>query len=271
MPTEVIAPLVVADEAFLVASLIERCPKTMMLRELLVNAVEAALSAVSEPPVVSIDAKHIDGTAKLRIWNNGIGLSSEELDRMCDLASSIRKQKGLANNFGMGAKVASLPSNRHGMVYRSCKAGRVHQVIIGSRDGTYGRLSQQDPITGHPSRVIEVTGEYGRASLNSDWTEVVLLGNRGDQDSVSDPYNGSPPMRQGWVRHYLRDRFFRLPDALTLKISPETVSKWHRASADQGQPPLDQRPGRADEPHHQGCHRQTLSLRQPRAAPAAPR
>ena len=37
------------------------------------------------------------------------------------------------------------------------------------------------------------------------------------------------------------------------------------------QPSVDQRSGRADEPHHQGRHRQALPLRQPRPAPAAPR
>ena len=44
-----------------------------------------------------------------------------------------------------------------------------------------------------------------------------------------------------------------------------------RAPADQTEPPMDQRSGRADEPHDQGRHRQALPLRKPRAAPGAPR
>ena len=43
----------------------------------------------------------------------------------------------------------------------------------------------------------------------------------------------------------------------------------HRSSADQAQAPMDQRPGRKDEPHHQGRDRQTLLLRDPRPAPTA--
>ena len=35
----------------------------------------------------------------------------------------------------------------------------------------------------------------------------------------------------------------------------------HRAPSHQDQAPMDQRPGRANEPHHQGRHRQTLPLR----------
>src|SRR5690606_21756635 len=41
MTTLAVAALQVADEDFLVASLIERCPKTMMIRELMMNALEA--------------------------------------------------------------------------------------------------------------------------------------------------------------------------------------------------------------------------------------
>ena len=39
-----VTPLRVADEDFLVASMIERCPKTMMIRELVMNAIEAAIT-----------------------------------------------------------------------------------------------------------------------------------------------------------------------------------------------------------------------------------
>ncbi len=41
-----ISPLHVANEAFVVASSIERCPRQMMLHELVVNALEAAEQAV---------------------------------------------------------------------------------------------------------------------------------------------------------------------------------------------------------------------------------
>ena len=41
------------------------------------------------------------------------------------------------------------------------------------------------------------------------------------------------------------------------------IEQRHRAPADQALPPLDQRPGRADEPHDQGRHRQGLPLRRP--------
>ena len=47
--------------------------------------------------------------------------------------------------------------------------------------------------------------------------------------------------------------------------------EWHRAPLHPDQPSLDERPSRADEPDHQGRHRQALPLRQPRAAQPPPR
>src|SRR6476620_1009871 len=113
----------VDDQAFLVSSTIDRCPKVMMIRELAKNAIEAAAQAPSDDRRVEFSVTTIQGAPKLTIWNTGPGMDDEELSRMTNLAASIGKQKGLDKNFGMGAKVASLPSNKHGIRYRSCKDG----------------------------------------------------------------------------------------------------------------------------------------------------
>src|SRR6202021_341588 len=123
-----VAALRVANEAFLVSSTIERCPKTMMIRELMVNAIEAAALAADHKHVV-ITSVRIDGVPKLCIRNTGRGMSAVELDRICDLASSLYKENSLDANFGMGAKVASLPSNKQGLGYDSDKAGADREVL----------------------------------------------------------------------------------------------------------------------------------------------
>src|SRR3954462_3636407 len=169
-----VAALRVANEAFLVSSTIERCPKTMMIRELVVNAIEAAATA-SADKCVDITAVRIEGAPKLCIRNTGRGMSAEELDRICDLASSLYKENSLDANFGMGAKVASLPSNKHGLRYRSCKNGVVSEVIMCQRDGVYGRLRRGEAADGSPMEVIDVT-DACRAEgqdLSHDWTEAV--------------------------------------------------------------------------------------------------
>lgn len=155
--TSQVAALHVADEAFLVASMIERCPKTMMIRELFKNAAEAAMKAPKGERIIELKPKMIGGVQKLAIWNTGPGMSSEELYHICDLAASLGKDKGLDDNFGMGAKVASLPSNRYGLRYRSCKNGVVSEVILCERDGVYGRLRRELDDLGTIEEVFDVT------------------------------------------------------------------------------------------------------------------
>src|SRR6516225_1188198 len=121
------------------------------------NAIEAARLAPEDKRQIEISAEPVDGTAKLAIWNTGPSMDAAELYRMSNIASSIGKEKSLTGNFGMGAKVASLPSNQEGIRYRSCKFGRVHEVIICKGDGVYGRLRRYDPETGEYPEVIDVT------------------------------------------------------------------------------------------------------------------
>jgi hypothetical protein len=213
MSTSAVTALEVADGAFLVASLIERCPKAMMIRELMMNALEAAQHAPEGQRLVEISALTFDGVPKLAIWNTGPGMGARELLRICDIASSLGKEKSLTGNFGMGAKVASLPSNQLGMRYRSCKQGKVHEVILGKRDGTYGRLRRHDQETGEYVEVVDVTdlAVADGKTTEQDWTEVVLLGNDAAQDTVTDPYAGDPVQDAQWLATYLYHRFYRLP------------------------------------------------------------
>ncbi|HEY1710572.1 MAG TPA: ATP-binding protein [Rhizomicrobium sp.] len=220
MTTSAVTALEVADEDFLVASLIERCPKTMMIRELMMNALEAARFAPEGRRLVEISALDMDDADKLAIWNTGPGMDAPELMRVSNIASSLGKEKSLTGNFGMGAKVASLPSNQRGMRYRSCKDGRVHEVILCKRDGVYGRLRRYHPDTGEYLEVVDVSdiaAESGR-TLSEDWTEVVLLGNEPEQDTVRDPYNGDPAQDAQWLATYLYHRFYRLPDGVKVTL-----------------------------------------------------
>jgi hypothetical protein len=120
----------------------------------------------------------------------------------------------------MGAKVASLPSNQRGIRYRSCKRGRVHEVILCKSDGIYGRLRRLHPDSGEYLEVVDVTdiavGD-GR-TIGHDWTEVVLFGNEADQDTVKDPYDGDPEQDAQWLATYLYHRFYRLPDGVKVTL-----------------------------------------------------
>jgi hypothetical protein len=54
--------------------------------------------------------------------------------------------------------------------------------------------------------------------LDEEWTEVVLLGNAPDQDTVSDPYNGDPNREKHWLATYLYHRFYRLPEGVKVTL-----------------------------------------------------
>jgi hypothetical protein len=223
MDAATITPIQIDDTDFLVATTIERCPRMMMIRELTKNALEAAAQAPEGQRQVIFRVVDFGGAPKLAIWNTGPGMDAGELYRMCDLASSIRKQKGLDANFGMGAKVASLPSNKLGMIYRSCKAGQVNEVILCQRDGRYGRLRRQLE-NGEFIEVINVT-ELAREEgydLRDDWTEVRLLGNETEQETARDPYNGDPTLDAQWLATYLYHRFYRLPDGVRVVLQTGT-------------------------------------------------
>jgi tetratricopeptide (TPR) repeat protein len=142
---------------------------------------------------------------------------------MSDIAASIRKKNSLDENFGIGAKVASLPSNRFGLRYRSCRDGRVFETVLGQRDGVYGRLV----IEGFDDPVREVTAEYVATPhvLGQDWVEVVLLGNRANQDTVRDPYDQDPRVDPYWVEQALAQRFFQIPEGIELCLAPELTGQ----------------------------------------------
>jgi hypothetical protein len=218
-----VTKLRVGDEDFLVASMIERCPRSMMLRELVKNALEAACLAPPGHRLVEISAAMVDGVRKLRLWNTGPGLDAAELYAMCDIASSVGKMQGLDGNFGMGAKVATLPSNHLGVRYRSCKGGRVNEVTIGKRNGVYGRvLGHAGP--GKPAAAVrDVTREVRETGTDTahDWTEVTLLGHRAEQDTVADPYDGNPRVLRGWVLRDLQQRFYRIAGGVRVMLGPD--------------------------------------------------
>ncbi|ESX08598.1 hypothetical protein X768_21180 [Mesorhizobium sp. LSJC265A00] len=223
MDSSTITPIQIDDTDFLVATTIERCPRMMMVRELTKNALEAASQAAEGHRQVIFRVVDFGGTPKLAIWNTGPGMDANELYRMCDLAASIRKEKGLDANFGMGAKVASLPSNKLGMIYRSCKSGEVNEVLLCQRDGRYGRLRRQLDSEEF-AEVISVThlAREEEYDLGEDWTELRLLGNKPEQDTARDPYNGDPTLDAQWLATYLYHRFYRLPEGVRVVLQTGT-------------------------------------------------
>ncbi len=221
--------LKIGSEQFIIMSFIERCSNKMMLRELVMNAIEASENSKRKQVILRVDKS--TGIEKLAIWNTGRGMSPDELRKACDISSSLGKDQSLDGNFGMGAKVASLKANQAGMRYRSNKDGIVSEVVLGAEEDlrgrrVYKRFDYPEETYTKYEDVMNITSvmEDEGVDLSEDWTEVVLYGNDEKQNTVTKPFlDVKVPLR--WIANTLYERFFRLPSNVKITLEEGTNSK----------------------------------------------
>jgi hypothetical protein len=209
------------DQAFAIYHLIADCPPGTVIRELAKNAEENAVQA--EPPGrIEWFTELVEGVPKLGLYNEGPGMDGEELSRLMDLAST-GKRLGLDNNYGQGGKISALKVSPHGVVYRSCKAGRVAQIIL---------AAEQRPDADFPlyvkKRQTVPTGKSHRP-LDRDWTEVVLLGRNALHDTVAELL---PETRvKNWLMRHLNTRFYRFPAGIIIRAANITTGSEENRSS----------------------------------------
>ena len=203
-------PLGIGDRKFLINRLIQQAPIHTLVREFFKNAEENAYLAPDGERRVEIYPTEIEGTRKLTFWNTGVGMDELELRTATDLSSSVNKAMSLDGNFGIGAKVSGLAASPEGIRYRSCKGGRVHEVVIGYDDEqeTYVRYAAQLP-DGSSDVVYDVTGVSSEEehSLDYDWTEVVLLGQAPEHDTVAEPIGHGVSVERSFIATSIYRRF----------------------------------------------------------------
>lgn len=162
-----------------------------MVREFFMNAQESAALAAEGNRFVKIYPTLMDGVRKLTFWSTGPGMDSIELRSATNLSSSINKEMSVSENFGIGAKVSGLIVSPAGIRYRSCKNGVVNEVTIGFDDdaGTYVRFSVLFE-SGREETVYDITElvKSQGTDTSHDWTEVVLIGEDDEHDTVAYPY-----------------------------------------------------------------------------------
>jgi len=234
MPNEA---LDIDDVPFMVTSQIDRAPQWTMVRELTMNAIEAASKAKGEK-IVHWTSALWKGTRKAVIWNTGPGMDAAELKSATNLACEINKSLGLDENFGVGAKVSSLKNNRLGMRFRSCKAGKVSEVILGydPHEKLYVRFERD--LGGKRDTVIDVTtvAIKGGRDVRYEWTEVMLLGNSEDQDTTQKLFEVGPT-EKAYVANTLYRRFYRLPEGVKVRLD----ACYHRLDGMRNFVPIGQR------------------------------
>src|SRR5437868_15092734 len=93
------------NESFAIYHLITDCPPFTVVRELLKNAEENA--AMLHPPGrIEWFIEEVDGVPKLALFNEGPGMSGEDLARLMDLAST-GKSLELDNNDDQAGKISA--------------------------------------------------------------------------------------------------------------------------------------------------------------------
>jgi hypothetical protein len=214
-------PLNIGDKTFLINRTIQQAPTGTLVREFFKNAEESAARAPKGARSIRIYPVDVAGTRKLAFWNTGPGMSSDELRRATDLSSSVNKTLALDGNFGIGAKVSGLAVSRHGIRYRSCTNGRVHEVTIGydEEQKTYVRYSAQ-LADGRFDTVLDVTEIVRREGqdLGSDWTEVVLYGESEDHDTASEPLGKGKVKDRSYIPTAIFRRFAEFADGVEVRI-----------------------------------------------------
>jgi hypothetical protein len=227
LSNEMLEQLGVADVNFHVTKSIDQCPPGCQARELLANAIEAEmLDEEHGTRRIVLSAVEVSDSPKLAIINTGRGMTSNELVRATDLASSIRKKQGLDRdqNRGEGAKVAALPWNHAGLRLRSCRQGVVSEVILARVNDIYGRrryavVDEHDIVVSYDSAWdITETAKSEGYPIDHDWTEVVCFGRDEKQDTTRWPYGEG--RGEGVRREVLTevfDRFYSVPEWVKLE------------------------------------------------------
>lgn len=203
-------PLQIQDDRFLINRMIQQAPTHTLVREFFMNAQENAALAPEGRREVRIYPTVVDGVRKLTFWNTGPGMNDKELRTATNLSSSINKPMALDANFGIGAKVSGLTVNRHGIRYRSCKAGVVHEVTIGYDEGaqTYVRYAVEFE-DGTEDTVYDVTStvQVEGKDTTFDWTEVVLFGEDAYHDTIAEPIGKGVAVERSYVTSQIFRRF----------------------------------------------------------------
>lgn len=224
---------------FAIYKLIDDCPDRTVVRELLKNAEENAV-LLTPPGRIEWFVEEMYGAKKLGLFNEGPGMSAHDLDHLMDMAST-GKRLGTEHNFGQGGKVSGLKASPAGLIYRSCKDGRVCQITLaaehtaGAEHPTYVKMRFPVEVEGRiiNEPVQDVTDAFRNRKdrpLSKDWTEVLLIGRTPDQNSVADLLQNAT--RKNWLIREINQRFYRFAPGVVVRNADATSGQKQSRNAE---------------------------------------
>jgi len=217
------------------------CSPLQYVREYVQNSIEAIQRAECDDGQILIDANWDlnDSAYKLSFTDNGIGMTWEEMQtHIKDLSSS--GEENVFENYGMGAKIASITRNKAGISYESWKEDAGHFIFMKYDDveDVYG-LEQFSDNNGVYTHYCRVSSETKPDIINSHGTRVTLFGNQTDQDTMQPP-KGATGARESWLLLYLNSRYYEIPQNVEIKVRigydrPRSDTKHNYLAIVQGQ------------------------------------
>ena len=203
------------------------CADRQWLRELVVNSIEA-IAATGEGGTILIhsieqpmgdDLGHV---RKLAVTDTGEGIAEDRLYSSFQVAMTSRGR----GNYGIGAKIAALPKNPAGLIYRSVVKGGRAAELMWHRTGRYGHYAAFGwKEAGQVRYVTNLTcddSEFGAVSSVGHGTQVVLCGQNPDDDTCRTlgpaPSNAKTAGNLHWVTRELNFKFWRIPDNIRIRV-----------------------------------------------------
>jgi Histidine kinase-, DNA gyrase B-, and HSP90-like ATPase len=223
----------------------EACGPYQWAREFLKNALEALASRIE----FGIEWQAVEkyGVYRRTIIDNGSGMDRDELLRFFStLGAGAKKIGGIHDNYGVGAKIASLPWNPLGVVVISYKdnVASMIWIILDPESGDY-ELREFKFGQGMTTCVVDPSeinwveaGEVDWSAVAPEWirehgTAIVLLGSEEYQDTVMGNALAGEKEIKG-LSIYLNSRFWDLSPAevKVVELRSEKKNSWPTGPGD---------------------------------------
>jgi len=198
-------------------------PPHQFLRELLKNAIEAEADRVEFTP--EWGAVRTDGVYRLKVADNGRGMTLEELDTYMASFGASARGVDIRGNFGIGARMTLLPWNHAGVLVLSWSKEHpdgLGMVMNLGKEG-YELQTLEQSIIGHdvvslkkPRRgewLYEKWAAMKPGLISNHGTVVVCYGNTGHEDTFFGPAGYTSAKGHGlkYIVKQLNERFFDMP------------------------------------------------------------
>jgi hypothetical protein len=235
--------LAIVGASHFVNRMFEACGNYQWAREFLKNAIEADASKVEFG--IEWSAVEKSGLYRRTIIDNGLGMSKDELLRFFStLGEGAKRIGGIHDNFGVGAKIASLPWNPEGIVVISYKDGKgaMIQIELDPDTAEYQLIEYQSErgtsYVINPAEVADWGEDVNWGSVVPDWarehgTAITLLGTEDAPDTVlGNPKAGERDIKGLSV--YLNTRFWNLSqvEVTVTELRSERKTSWPQGPND---------------------------------------